>query len=85
MKFMGILAAAMLVVAPAIASADPASSTEKYSRPAPGPVASSSHEDDDDFDGAPFLLFGGVGILGVGLLVLLNDDGSDGTPSTPDS
>lgn len=80
MKFLGILAAAMLVLGPAIASADPASTASTDERPAPGPVASTSHEDDDDDDLGLIVLFP----LGVGLLVLplLFLDGSDSTSST---
>ena len=87
MKFLGILAAAMLAVAPAIASADPPGSADKFTPPAPGPVASQNDDEDDDDDEGLIILFVGSGFtiaLGAAGLIFLSNDGSDNSaPSTP--
>lgn len=81
MKMFGILAAASLALAPALASADEQKVADQ-TRPAPGPVASQNDELGNELTPDVVVPIG-LGLTGALLLALLAGDGGGDDDTTP--
>ena len=80
MKFLSILAAASLALAPAIASAGSHGDSTANSRPISGPLG--GQPPDDQAIGVYYGAAGAAAIFIAGLLLLIDDSSNDGTIGT---